>query len=135
MAWTYNVAQLATSALFRVRLAIGDTNTNDQQLQDEEITQILDEAGSESDAIANAARVLEAKYARYVDKWVGDLKILASQRTRAFRELAEKYEASAGGYRVPSAGGIRISDKETITGDSDLVPPSFTRDLHDNTEE
>lgn len=135
MPWTYNAGAL-DQPLNAVRLMIGDTNTSDQQLQDEEILSFIAASGGNvASAAASAAKALAFKYARSVDKWVGDLKILASQRHRAYSDLYDKLLAVAGGgsasLAVPSAGGIRYSQKEAIREDSDLVRPSFRRGMHD----
>lgn len=63
MAWTYDPAKIEVG-LNWVRLRIGDTDTNDQQLSDEEITSLLAVGDRVSAAVA-AARAISAKYARY----------------------------------------------------------------------
>lgn len=133
MSWTYDETVLDTNPIYQVRLKLGDVNENDPQLQDEEIQLLLDQTDSVNGATMQGARLLAARYARSVDKWVGDLKILASQRHRAYLELSKSLSALALVRGVPIAGGIRLSDKENITGDDDLVVPSFVRGLHDNT--
>lgn len=135
MAWTYDPTDLSADK-DRVRFKIGDTNSADPQLEDEEILYLLDLTGSVDGAVKRAAEALAFKYARQADKWVGDLKILASQKSRAYRELAEGISASASVFfGVPYAGGIRVGDKETVEADTDLVSPSFRRGLHDNLAE
>lgn len=134
MAWTYNIALLSQPRNL-LRLLIGDTNSADPQLQDEELDKFLADSDSVQRAAVKAARALQSRYARAVDKWVGDLKILASQRARAYQLLAEKLEGGSGLGGVPSAGGIRVSSKTTIEDDADLVGPSFRRGMFDNTEE
>lgn len=128
--WTYDPNDL-TAPLNKVRLLVGDTNENDQQLQDEEITDFLTEAGSATGAAVLAVRALAAMYARQADKWVGDLKILASQKHRNYLDLEKSLVARYSAFGYPSAGGIRVSDKESITENDDLVKPSFRRNLHD----
>lgn len=135
MAWTYEDTELDINPIYRVRLKLQDTNEADPQLQDEEIQLLIDQAGSEAGAVHAGARVLAARYARSVDKWVGDLKILASQRARAYRELAGEYEASALITGVPSAGGIRVAEKDAQASDASLEQPHFFRGQHDNLEE
>lgn len=138
MSWTYDETTLATSARNRVRLKLGDTNASNQQLQDEEIDLLLSETGSETAALVAAAQALAAKYAPSVDKWVGDLKILASQRHRAYLDLIEKTltgtASAASRLAVPTAGGVYAAEKEAMEGDDSLVHPAFRRGLHDNTE-
>lgn len=125
MAWTYNIE--LTEPKDKVRLMIGDTTNDDPQFSDEELEAMLDVYGSVQQSAIAAARALSARYSRQADKWVGDLKILASQRSKHYRDLAEMLEsASVSAFGVPSAGGIRISQKEAAVGDADRVQPSFT---------
>lgn len=134
MAWTYNEAELSIP-LNAVRLLVGDTNRQDPQLSDEEIQAFIDATDSNVGAAAMAARALAAKYSRSVDKWVGDLKILASQRHRHYLALQEQLNLQGFSHGVPSAGGIRTSEKEQQAADSSLVSPAFRIGMHDNLEE
>lgn len=137
MSWTYDETTLATSIRNRVRLKLGDTDFKDQQLQDEELDQFITEAGTEDGAVVLAARALASRYARSVDKWVGDLKILASQKHRAYLDLLDKTlvaTASGVSLAVPTAGGVYVAEKEAMEGDESLVTPAFRRGMHDNSE-
>jgi hypothetical protein len=127
MSWSYD-ATLST-AKDRVRLLLGDTDVSDPQFSNEELVALLTVHGSELRTAIVGARALSAKYSRQADKWVGDLKILASQKARAYRELAETLTKDGSSYYgVPSAGGISVSDKQTAESDTDRVAPGFTRD-------
>ncbi len=134
MSWTYSESGL-DEPLNAVRLLVGDTNPADPQLQDEEIEAFLALSDSHVGAAALAARALAAKSARNVDKWVGDLKILASQRHRHYLLLQETLERQAFSHGVPSAGGIRVSEKDAQAGNTDLVSPAFRIGMHDNVGE
>jgi hypothetical protein len=134
MAWTYNIELVEDKD--KVRLLIGDTTNDDPQFQDEELEAMLLTYGSVTATAIAAARALSAKYARQADKWVGELKILASQRARAYRELADTLaKAAVSAYGVPSAGGIRVSQKETMDADTDRVKPSFTSNMFEGESE
>lgn len=135
MSWTYDETALD---LLRnqVRLKLGDTKASDPQLNDEEIDLLLEQ---NDDSVVGAAlvgsRLLAARYARDVDKWVGDLKILASQRHKHYLDLAETLAtASVLLHGVPSAGGVYVADKESNAANESLVSPSFIRGMHDNVE-
>lgn len=135
MAWTYDSTDL-TTPLNRVRLGIGDTNYEDPQFEDEEIESFLTAASSEKEAIAIGLRSLAARYARYTDKWVGNLKVLSSQRYRHYLDQldAELTSSAAGTIRVPSAGGIRASQKTAYDADTDRLGTTLFRGMHDNKE-
>lgn len=131
MAWSYDPLNVDL-ARNRVRLLLGDTDPQDEQLQDEEIDLLIELHVTDEASAAAGARALAFRYARLSDKWVGDLKILASQKSRAYRELAEHLETQVSHVaRPPFAGGIRVSQKESIELDTDLVQPHFRRGMFD----
>ena len=126
MSWTYE-PELLDEPKNRVRFQIGDTNERDQLVSDEEINLALEMTGSADAATAAIAKAIAAKLARQSDKWVGDLKILASQKHRAFLTIAEQYGRK--GY--PTAGGVYQGDKDTLAANTEVTPPSFFRGMHD----
>jgi hypothetical protein len=134
MPWTYD-SELGTIRDV-VRLTIGDTNPRDEQFQDEEIDYFLD--ANSDDVLATSkqlVRALIAKYARSVDKWVGDLKTLASQKVDHYKQLLETLEGAEGSglafAGVPTAGGIYSAEKQAQEDRGDLAKPSFVRGVHD----
>lgn len=133
MSFSYD-AELPTS-LDRVRFTIGDTISTDPQLQNEEIQAMLDEHGDVVRATAIACvDALIARYARYVDKWVGDLKILASQRYRQYKELRERLLMAVDNVAlsgVPTAGGVYVAEKEQARNNTQLVQGAFRIGMHD----
>ena len=133
MSWTYSQSQL-DEPRNQVRLKLGDTDSSDQQLQDEEIDQFLAETDSVEGATLAAARALAARYSRSVDKWVGDLKILGSQRSRHYLALVKALSGKASIHAVPSAGGVFQAEKEDMEQNNALVQPFFRRGQHDNLE-
>src|SRR3990167_10734711 len=122
MTWTYSSTNLSTD-LAKVRSLVGDTDTNDQQLTDEEIDFYLDNACNLYYAAANASEALAGKYQRRVDKSVGRASLAASQRAKGYREQAASLRAQAAVYSgiTPYVGGISESDKDAIEDDSDRV--------------
>lgn len=128
MSWSYGNSP-STSATDAVRFLVGDTDTNDQLVTNEEVAYAIASTSSSVQAAAMLARALQAKFARQADKAVGDLRISASQRADAFMALAEQLESSAavGAVPVPVAGGISILDKHAAEDDTDRVQPAFTK--------
>jgi hypothetical protein len=129
MTWTYSSTDISTN-LAKVRLLIGDTATADQQMTDEEINFFIDNEQTIYMAAYRCALALSAHYARRVDKEMGDLKLLASQRQRHYIRLAEQLlKKNVPG--IPSAGGVWQSEKDTLTDNTDWVKPSFKLGMMD----
>jgi len=132
MSWSYS-GNPAASTLDKVRWLIGDTDTSDQQLSDEEINAALVVSGDDPyTAAISCVEALIAKYSRKVTKSMGDLSI-------NYGDIVANYRSLLGDIRrratlqlcTPYAGGISISDKQTDEADSDRVQPSFYKGMHD----
>jgi len=136
--WTYDASSLGTSTagerLNSVRFLCGDTDTNDQLVQDEEIQFSLSQTGDNVYYAASfIAETLAAKYSRRVDtKLDGALSAEYSQLAQQYRLLAvglkqqgQRYSGTALGV---SYGGLRISDIDTVRDNTDRVTPSFRTD-------
>lgn len=89
MSFTYNAADLDTSDLYQVRFKIGDTDSSDALLQDEEINYLLAEYVSVKKASIQCCLNLAAKFARQVDYKLGPHSVSASKRATHFRQLAQ----------------------------------------------
>ena len=79
MTWSYTPGTLE-KALDWVRFRVGDTDTNDQQLSDEEIQSLIDLHDDLKMAAVAAARAIGAKYRRYG----------AVEEAQAFSDLADE---------------------------------------------
>lgn len=103
------------------------------EISDESITALLALESDVYSAAALAAESIAGRYSSSVDKKIGDLSISNSQRAKQWIDKAKAIRAAGrSGLFVPYAGGISVADKETYTGNSDIVQPAFTRRLHDN---
>lgn len=125
----------SASAADMVRFLLGDTDTANVLLTDSEITALLTIHSDEPYAAAiAAAKSLAARYARRVDKRVGDLSISWSQVSKNFRDLAvqlSNQHLSISDALAPYAGGISVSDKAANAADTDVVQPYFRVGMHD----
>lgn len=130
MTWTYDPS--LASPVDQVRLLIGDTLNSDQLLQDEEIQFFLDADANVNRVAAQCCKILAARFAREVDKQVGDLKIWASQKQKQYLALQEEQSAKAAMLSgTPMAGGVYTSEKTTMEERGDVVQPFFRRGMHD----
>ena len=132
MSWSYS-GNPASSTRDKVRWLIGDTDTSDQQLSNEEIDAALVASGNDPyTAAISCVEALIAKYSRKVTKSMGDLSI-------NYGDIVANYRSLLGDIRrratlqlcTPYAGGISIADKEIDEADSDRVQPSFYKGMHD----
>ena len=136
MTWTYG-GDPSASALAAIRFLTGDTDTNDQLINDEEIAWTNNQVtGSDTATTALyevSYRVMVAiasKFSRLADQSVGDLKVDMFQKATNAREPAALLKQQAlreGNTPTPYAGGISVSDKEIDEENSDIVQPYFSR--------
>jgi len=130
MTWTYSGNPSSTTR-DEVRFLVGDTNTNDQLVTDEEIAYAL---ASEStyNAAATVAEAIAAKLSREADFSVDGLSKSLSQRADSYRMLSQKLRSRAAVKAVsPYAGGISVSDKIAVEANTDRTQPRFERGQFD----
>ena len=141
MAWTYG-GDPSANARDAIRFLIGDTDTNDQLLNDDEIAWVNNQlTGSDTatTALYNAAYrcclLIASKFSRLADQAVGDMRVSMRQKAKAYREQADSMLLLAGregSVPTPYAGGITISDKESDWDNSDLVRAGFRKGQFDD---
>lgn len=128
MTWTYGGDPGANDRDW-VRFRIGDTDTTDQQMTDEEIAALLAEYTSKQAAAVVAVEALIAKFSRLASKSVGDLSIQYNQRLENYQSLAERLRREqAIRAASPVAGGISVNRKGTVRDNDDRVRPWAARD-------
>lgn len=116
-----------------IRYKIGDTDTDNALLTDEEINFVLGRNSDIYSAAADCCDAIVAKYSRRADSSVfGDLDVDLSQVVEQYRELAGDFRKKSLASQIPYAGGISESDKSSKESDTDRVTPRFERGLHDN---
>lgn len=144
MSWSYDVSDLNTTTssgrLNSVRLLVGDTDTSDQLVQNEEIVFALSQA---NDNVYYAAgwtcRVIAAKFSRMVDTQLdGALQASYSDRAKQYQQLASQVEAqgkkTSGKSLGAFGGGISVSDVSVVNSDTDRIKPAFSIGQFDNVE-
>ena len=141
MAWSYDETDLGTTTasgrLNSVRLLLGDTDTNDQQVQNEEITFGLAQTNDNVYfAAAWCARVVAAKYSRQVNTSLdGALSADYTDLAKQYTGLAESLEyqgKKAGAVVGIKAGGISKARVDVVRANTDRIVPSFRRDRFRN---
>ena len=128
MTWSYDPTTVGTVPKNYVRMLIGDTNTNDQQLQDETIVGVISLTGT-SDSVSAAMTcclALQALYARRADLSIDSFRVAMSDRSKNYGALYDKLRIAQmqqpGRLGAPQVGGISISTMAGVAQDSDRVP-------------
>ena len=141
MAWTYDVSDLGTDTasgrLNSVRLLVGDTETLDQQLQNEEIVFALAQNTDNVYLTASwLAKVLASKFSRLVDTQLdGALQAKYSDLAKRYTELSDTLEYQGkkiGGGLGAVAGGMTITGINAVRANENRVMPSFRMDRFRN---
>lgn len=142
MTWTYS-GDPAANARDAVRFLVGDTDTNDQLVTDEEIAwtnnQVTGSDTATTDLYTVAYRVMvtiASKFSRLADQTIGDMSVSMSQKADNARAQADQLRALAGRENlvpVPYAGGISVADKDVDRNNADRVDPFFTSGQFANT--
>lgn len=131
MTWSYDIG-LAT-AKDQIRLLIGDTDTTDPQLQDEEIVFIAAQEAGVYRGAAQCAFNIAAKYTRQVTRSFGGRSDQLSQLASQYRTLAKELMAKSAMRRItPYAGGQSIAEKDAQAQNTDIVQPIFSKNTGKN---
>lgn len=137
MAFSYDDTNLGTDTasarLNATRLLLGDTNSSDPQVQDDEVIFALAQVNDNVYyAAAWLARAIAAKYSRQVTTELdGQLSVEYSDLAKQYYTLSDDLEyqgTKAGGGLGIKAGGITKTDIEIAREQTNRVKPSFTRD-------
>lgn len=134
MSFSYDDTQLATSALYRTRLEIGDTDSTAPLLQDQEITQFLSVERTEWGCYARCCEQISRQFLRKTDVRIGRGGTTLTYTTAAaqYAQMAKDFRRRANGMNAPWAGGRSVDDKETLAQDPSLVQPIFSKNLMTN---
>tara|TARA_R100001086_G_scaffold16743_2_gene8189 strand:- start:18 stop:482 length:465 start_codon:yes stop_codon:yes gene_type:complete len=141
MSWSYDESALATNTtagrMNAVRFLVGDTDTTDQQVQDEEILFAIAQTGTNVyRAAAYVAKTLGAKFARKVNIEIdGQIRAEYSDLHKHYDNLSKvlEYQAKTSGAVISmEAGGRSKSEMETARSDTDRVSSGIRRDMFDN---
>ena len=129
--WTFDWTDIDDD-LAKVRVLIGDTNTDRQLLSDEAINYFGTQAGNNFGTAAIACDAIAASFAGDSDKEVGDLKLSLSQKSIAYEKRAKGFRKQSIKLVGPVAGGVSIAAKKTQTSDTDRVKPGIRKGQFDN---
>ena len=123
MAWSFN--ESLTTDRDKVRLRIGDTDTNDQILSNETIDALLTEHSSDVMlATISCVRAIIAKYARNMTRgaigMTADMSVFVAHYQELLSDLIKQNRGNSG---VRYASAFSDSRKEAIESDSNFIQP------------
>lgn len=112
MAWSYS-GDPSSSSRDEVRFLIGDTDADDQLLQDSEVDYLVsvspDGSGHNYLAASAACDAIAARYAKQISKSVGSLSIQLSEKYQHYKELADTlYDMATKGALARKPGPPRL---------------------------
>ena len=141
MSWSYDPTDLDTTTasgrLNTVRLLVGDTDTIDQQVQNEEVTFALSENGNNVYySGAWIARAIASKYSRQVTTQLsGALSADYSDLAKQYKTLADSLEyqgKTSGAVIGVLAGGITVARTAAVRANTNRVKPAFRKGQFSN---
>jgi hypothetical protein len=143
MAWSYDVADLTTTTssvrINTVRLLVGDTDTTDQLVQNEEVAFALAQVNNNVYYAGSwVCKAIAAKFSRMVTTTLdGALSSNYSDRAKQYQQLSIQIEAqgrkTSGKSLGVFGGGISVVAVEAVRENPDRIKPAFTIDQFENT--
>lgn len=130
MTFSYDVTKLSDE-LNKIRLYIGDTDSSDPLLEDEEIELVQVDSTSFLKRVSVCCHLICSKLAKRVDYRLSLLTEKASVLYDRYKVMAKRYEVMSS-LSYPWAGSVLKSFKEATEDDTTLVKPKFKVGLHDH---
>jgi len=132
--WTFDPTSVSSN-LAQVRLTIGDTNTSDQLLTDEEINLRLSDYDNHIiNTSVRCVRDILAKLARNYDRNVASFSGSRSQKFQQYKDLLDDLLAQANTSCEAFFGGLSQSEEDSILSDTDYKAHYFSMGMDDNNE-
>src|SRR6202035_2982127 len=114
--WTYDPADLTTSEKDQIRTEIGDTDSNNWLLSDEEINWAISQERNFWAAAARCAEMAASYILRKADPKLGrSMQVIYSKAAEQYWMRARMLRCKAMGSVAPYVGGMTVTDKETIS--------------------
>jgi hypothetical protein len=131
--WSYDPADLASTEKDTIRLEIGDTDSNNWLLSDEEINYAISQERNFWAAAARCAEMAASALLRKADPKLGrSMQVIYSKAAEQYWNRARMLRSKAMGSVAPYVGGGTVADKQSIDQDSSLVAPQFTKTMMQN---
>tara|TARA_R110000824_G_scaffold159878_1_gene334458 strand:+ start:2193 stop:2627 length:435 start_codon:yes stop_codon:yes gene_type:complete len=129
MTWSFSDS-IATDK-DKVRLKIGDTDTDDQLLSNETIDALLVIRADVTLCAIDCVRAILAKLARDIDRSAVGMSGQRSQKITHYEGVLRNLVKESGGEVRMKVGGISQDAADTLRDDSDFIKPSFSVGMDD----
>jgi hypothetical protein len=111
---------------------VGDVESTDPYLTDEQIAYELTQTSSLVLAAANCCQRILAKLARKIDRSGNQFQASRSQLFQHYTDLEIKLRDQASTLVKPLFGGTSIDARDSLEEDDDYLPAAFNRGDFDN---
>lgn len=130
MTWSYDPNDLGTSVKDDLRLEIGDTDVNNQLLQDQEIEWFITQENSYWGQAARCCEAIARFFMTKADVKLGRaLAITYTRMAEQYLDMAGRLRLKASAASVPYMGGVLIADKLALGQNTGVTQPAFTRNM------
>ena len=132
MTFSYKLKEGLPNERDHVRLLVGDKDSANFLMHDEEIDFFLSQEPNiywAAAAVANTM-ITELAGAYLEDQKVGETRIRA-KRINELKLLIDQWRARGATHQLPSAGGIYLSDQQAMDANANLLSNDFFRGMDD----
>ena len=127
--WT---GDTAASTLEAIRWEIDDIDSANAKFQDAEINYAYAQEGTVLSAAARLCEQLATKYAGEASRSLGPLHVDLETLSGKYKDRAIQLRKRDMVHAEPYCGGISETKEETFEDDSDLIQPTFEKDMMKN---
>ena len=131
MTFTWDSTDLSTD-LAKARSRLGDTDSTDPLLTDEQIEAEVALTADIWQALVNCCQTILGKLARRNDRSGARFNATRSQQFQHYKDLLAEFQSRVGSIAGPSWSEQSIADAESIEDDDDFEPPAFKVGRDDN---
>jgi hypothetical protein len=130
---SYDSTQLATSALFRIRFRLQDTDINNEFLVDDEINFLIGTNSTEDLATLEAASIMLAQFAQYTREREGQIEVYGNlvftQWKEYLEQLVKDLTTTTG---IVIIGGVNATEINRVKDDIESVGNGYELDFLSN---
>lgn len=109
MGFSYDMDAVLDNGMDRIRFELGDIDSTDVLLQDEEIELILEDTPNWQTALAKSARIIESRFRRLLEQSIGDIRVEYTKRAETWSKMRQRFEQLAPEISAVTTAGMGLS--------------------------